>query len=172
MWADRCTQRPHCALCALNTNVIWISSTTGLSSGYGIKPSPLSSFSPHTLQSYKSNANQDPCVRCHRIEFYWNQKCFKVYVYRCQTGSSAVLRHADRQTDRHCALNWRKPQLHRLILLQSQNVMFVDPCIIVQFLQKIPTRCNSVSKFIIPYLYEAQHVSGDTPPIIRSLNLH
>ena len=26
--------------------------------------------------------------------------------------------------------------------------------------------------FIIPYLYEAQHVSGDTPPIIRSLNPH
>jgi len=23
--------------------------------------------------------------------------------------------------------------------------------------------------FIIPYLYEAQHVLGDTPPIIRSL---
>jgi hypothetical protein len=23
--------------------------------------------------------------------------------------------------------------------------------------------------FIIPYLYEAQHDSGDTPPIIRSL---
>ena len=26
--------------------------------------------------------------------------------------------------------------------------------------------------FIIPYLYEAQHVSGDTPPIVRSLKLH
>ena len=26
--------------------------------------------------------------------------------------------------------------------------------------------------FIIPYLYEAQHISGDTPPIIRSLKLH
>jgi len=26
--------------------------------------------------------------------------------------------------------------------------------------------------FIIPYLYKAQHVSGDTPPIIRSLKLH
>ena len=26
--------------------------------------------------------------------------------------------------------------------------------------------------FIIPYLYEAQHVSGDTPPLIRSLKLH
>ena len=34
-----------------------------------------------------------------------------------------------------------------------------------------PTRCNSVSKFI-SYLYEAQHVSEDTPPIIRSLKLH
>jgi len=26
--------------------------------------------------------------------------------------------------------------------------------------------------FILLYLYEIQHVSGDTPPIIRSLNLH
>jgi len=26
--------------------------------------------------------------------------------------------------------------------------------------------------FLILYLYEAQHVSGDTPPIIRSLKLH
>ena len=26
--------------------------------------------------------------------------------------------------------------------------------------------------FIIPYLYEAPHVLGDTPPIIRSLKLH
>jgi hypothetical protein len=26
--------------------------------------------------------------------------------------------------------------------------------------------------FIIPYLYEAQRVSGDTPPIIRSPKLH
>jgi hypothetical protein len=41
-----------------------------------------------------------------------------------------------------------------------------------RFIQKNPTTCNSVSKFIIPYLYEAQHVSGDTLPIIRSLKLH
>jgi len=52
------------------------------------------------------------------------------------------------------------------------NLMFVDPYIIVQFIKKNPTRCNNVSNFIIPYLYEAQHVSGDTPPIIRSLKLH
>jgi hypothetical protein len=39
-------------------------------------------------------------------------------------------------------------------------------------IQKNPTRCNNLSKFIIPYLYEAQHVSGDTTPIIRSLKLH
>jgi hypothetical protein len=36
---------------------------------------------------------------------------------------------------------------------------------------KNPTKRNSVSKFI-SYLYETQHVSGDTPPIIRSLKLH
>ena len=30
------------------------------------------------------------------------------------------------------------------------------------FIQKNPTKSNSVSKFIIPYLYEVQHVSGDT----------
>jgi hypothetical protein len=40
------------------------------------------------------------------------------------------------------------------------------------FIQKNPTNCNSVSKFIIPYLYETQHVSGNTPPIIRSLKLY
>jgi len=34
------------------------------------------------------------------------------------------------------------------------------------------TSCNSVSKFFISYLYEAQHVSGNTLPIIRSLKLH
>jgi hypothetical protein len=51
------------------------------------------------------------------------------------------------------------------------NLMFMDLCIIVQFVQKNPTRCNSPSKFIIPYLYEAHHALGDTPPIIRSLKL-
>jgi hypothetical protein len=56
--------------------------------------------------------------------------------------------------------------------LRTENIWcFMDPCIIVKFIQKNPTRCNSVSKFIIPYLYEAQHVSSDTPPIIRSLKL-
>jgi hypothetical protein len=40
------------------------------------------------------------------------------------------------------------------------------------FIQRNPTRRNIVSKFIIPYLYEAQHVLSDTPPIIRSLKQH
>jgi hypothetical protein len=36
-----------------------------------------------------------------------------------------------------------------------------------------PTRCNNVSTFLlIPYLSEAQHVSGDTLPFIRGLKLH
>jgi len=41
-----------------------------------------------------------------------------------------------------------------------------------RFIKKNPTRCNSVSNFVIPYLYEDQHFSGETPPIIRSLKLH
>jgi len=38
---------------------------------------------------------------------------------------------------------------------------------------KIPTRCNSVIKILLSLiLNEAQHVSGETPSIIRSLKLH
>jgi len=51
--------------------------------------------------------------------------------------------------------------------------MFVDPCIIVQFLQRKPNKiqeCIKILLFLI--LNEAQHVSGDTSPIIRSLKLH
>ena len=51
--------------------------------------------------------------------------------------------------------------------------MFVEPCIIVQFIQrKTQQDATLYQNFIIPYLYEVQHVSGDTPPIIRSLKLH
>ena len=42
----------------------------------------------------------------------------------------------------------------------------------IKFIKKYPTRCNNVSKIFIPYLYETQRVSGDTPPIIGSLKLH
>jgi len=38
--------------------------------------------------------------------------------------------------------------------------------------KKIQQGATMYQNFIIPYLYEAQHVSGDTPPIIRSLKLH
>jgi len=38
--------------------------------------------------------------------------------------------------------------------------------------RKIQRDATMYQHFIIPYLYEAQHVLGDTPPIIRSLKLH
>jgi hypothetical protein len=38
--------------------------------------------------------------------------------------------------------------------------------------RKIPQNKKMYKNFIIPYLYEAQLVSGDTPTIIRSLKLH
>jgi hypothetical protein len=37
--------------------------------------------------------------------------------------------------------------------------------------KKIQQDATVYQNFIL-YLYEAQHVSGDTPPIIRSLKLH
>jgi len=52
------------------------------------------------------------------------------------------------------------------------NLMFVDPCIIVKFTKKIQRYATVYQIFFISYLYEAQHVSGDIPPIIRSLKLH
>ena len=60
--------------------------------------------------------------------------------------------------------------IYKILLIY---LMFVDPCIIVQFIKKKPNkRATMYQNFIIPYLYEAQHVSVDTPPIIRSLKLH
>jgi hypothetical protein len=50
--------------------------------------------------------------------------------------------------------------------------MLLDPCIIVQFIKKIQQGATVYQNFIIPYLYEAQNVSGETPPIIRRLKLH
>ena len=38
--------------------------------------------------------------------------------------------------------------------------------------RKIQQNETMYKNVIIPYLYEAQLVSGDTPPIIRSLKLH
>jgi hypothetical protein len=38
--------------------------------------------------------------------------------------------------------------------------------------EKFQQDATMYQNFIIPYLYEAQHVLGDTPPIIRSLKLH
>jgi hypothetical protein len=38
--------------------------------------------------------------------------------------------------------------------------------------QKIQQDATIYQDFITPYLYEVQHVSGDTPPITRSLKQH
>ena len=60
-----------------------------------------------------------------------------------------------------------------LMKLFLVNLMFVDPSIIVQFLQWKPNKmqqCIKILLFLI--LNKAQHVSGNTPPIIRSLKLH
>jgi hypothetical protein len=51
--------------------------------------------------------------------------------------------------------------------------MFVDPCIILQFLQWKSNKVQQYIKILLFFiLNEAQHVLGDTPLIIRSLKLH
>jgi hypothetical protein len=86
------------------------------------------------------------------------------------------------RTWKQCRLRWCRFEFDRLKEFKFQcrqmsmeinfrvcvYLISVDPCIIVQFTQKNPTRCNNASKFIIPCLHEAQHVSGDTPPIIKT----
>jgi len=41
----------------------------------------------------------------------------------------------------------------------------------VQFIKK-SNKMQKCIKILLFHIYEAQHVSGDTPPIIRSLKLH
>jgi hypothetical protein len=46
------------------------------------------------------------------------------------------------------------------------------PTLVTQFIKKIQRDATVYQNFIIPYLYKAKHVSGYTPPSIRSLKLH
>jgi hypothetical protein len=69
------------------------------------------------------------------------------------------------------AVNRRKQHSNKRLII-TFSLTFVDLCIIVPFIKKYPTGCNHVANFLIPYLYEAQHVSGDTPPIIKSIKLY
>ena len=102
----------------------------------------------------------------------WSNLCLKFVVYKIPAcyqshGSQIVC-----LVRKNCI--WLTLSLglyERKIWLTFFMTVIVDIYILL-FMQKNPTRCNTVSKFIIPYLYEAQHVSGDTPPIIRSLKLH
>ena len=55
---------------------------------------------------------------------------------------------------------------------EAVHLTLVDPCIIVQFIKKNQQDATMYQNFIISCFYEAQHVSGDTPSIIRSPKLH
>jgi hypothetical protein len=61
------------------------------------------------------------------------------------------------------------------LALAPSCVLFGDPVQVSTtsiHKEKIQQDVTMYQNFIIPYLYEAQHVSDDTPPIIRSLKLH
>ena len=62
------------------------------------------------------------------------------------------------------------------IYLPPELHNFLDVCGLVHHSTIHKVKSNKMQHYqnfvIIPYLYEAQHVSGDTPPIIRSLKPH
>jgi len=59
-----------------------------------------------------------------------------------------------------------------LFLISYNTLILMDPCI-VDYSVEIPTRCSFVIEFIIPRIFlNAQHVSSDTPLIIRSFKLY
>jgi len=74
------------------------------------------------------------------------------------------------------SIKWEYPLLSLrssnsfLRLLPCLPITSIRPCIFPSV-----TRCRRqfhIYIYIYIYIYEAQHVSGDTPPIIRSLRLH
>jgi len=74
----------------------------------------------------------------------------------------------------------REDHKHKVVFLwKSFNIMLsyrnritaVYKFLVLQFTKKIQQDATVYQNFI-SYLYKAQHVSGDTPPIIRSLKLH
>jgi hypothetical protein len=69
----------------------------------------------------------------------------------------------------HTETSWKLRQADTATVV---NLMFVDPCIIVQSIRKIQQDATMYQNFIFLYLYKAQYVSDHTPPIIRSLKLH
>jgi hypothetical protein len=46
--------------------------------------------------------------------------------------------------------------------IKAYNLMIMDPCIIVQFIKKNPTRCNNVSKFLFFHIYMKLSVFRET----------
>jgi hypothetical protein len=119
-------------------------------------------------------------VNCHSIyTLMYNQPALWLVLLACPT---LVDVRSDNRRPVQLITSYRNPSLQKWHLFALKSVMecvrINDDCklnvrgSVHHFIQKNPTRCKSVSKFIIPYLYEAQHVSGDTPPIIRSLKLH
>jgi hypothetical protein len=63
--------------------------------------------------------------------------------------------------------------LQKAIVSDFSTMTFLDPCIIIQFMKKkIQQDATIYQNFIISHTYQAQHVSGEPPPIIRSLKQH
>jgi hypothetical protein len=102
---------------------------------------------------------------CKLENVYW-PNVFTYFSHCYLLSEVAILSGGYAQT---CRSNVRPPQT---LLIQFMINIKLQCQLLSHFIRKNPTICNNVSKFYYSKLYEAQHVSGDTPPIIRSLRLH
>jgi len=98
---------------------------------------------------------------------------------QCSFGGCALYKSKLYDIWEHCLVTIVAGWVNWECLPLSFSYMFpdkLDVCGSVRhstmYKEKMQQDATIYQNFIIPYLYEAQHVSGDTLPIIRSLKLH
>jgi hypothetical protein len=139
-----------------------------ISSTYYVPFHPLSFSFPaqkHAHTSTKLHAITSKNTEGFSFTFHAQVRIRFSYVIKCTTNGTAST----------TCLSSKVPCKGMSMLLkfiQSIRTVKYSSKFLWTFVQKNLTRCNSVTKFIISYLYESQHVLGNTPPIIRSLKLH
>jgi hypothetical protein len=122
-----------------------------------------------------------PIVRHHAMtthggEWIIGSKRHSLQTLLCRSKFSTLTSHKVRMPPKRTP--WRRNNTYQHMETYFKYWAFVmeEPLQTVTFVHKFVKKVQQDAKmyqnFIISYLYEAQHVSDDTPPIIRSLKLH
>jgi len=89
-------------------------------------------------------------TRCNNVSksyysiFIWSSTCFRRHTAHHQESKTALAASGFSYVEGCWTCKWWT--LSGTVLCLTTSTMFMDPCIIVQFMKKNPTRCNNVSK--------------------------